>query len=186
MFSCVVVEEGKTKLCIINEPQTRVHFHQTTALTPEQFITGLTDFGPGRNKLFADSADEYLQVHHFGRLEAEVTEGSRGIWERLYYDWSDTNCVALTTIDSNVWEVASGYTYTLTRRPNGTTDIEVLIAREGKNIKGRTLAFLLRTFGRHGMKRKFEDSVKAIETRNAGTVENHEIETPVLNADSRT
>jgi hypothetical protein len=23
------------------------HFHQTTAATPEQFLAGLTDFGPG-------------------------------------------------------------------------------------------------------------------------------------------
>ena len=27
---------------------TTLHFHQTTTATPEQFIAGLTDFGPGR------------------------------------------------------------------------------------------------------------------------------------------
>ena len=30
---------------------TTLHFHQSTASTPEQFIGGLTDFGPGRSKL---------------------------------------------------------------------------------------------------------------------------------------
>jgi hypothetical protein len=40
-----------------------IHFHQTTRRTPEQYVAGLTDFGPGRSKPFANSADEYLKVH---------------------------------------------------------------------------------------------------------------------------
>ena len=63
-----------------------IHLHQTTTSTPEQYIAGLTDFGPGRPKLFGNSADEYLKVHHRGPSEADVTEGSGGIWERLHYD----------------------------------------------------------------------------------------------------
>src|SRR3954470_22529640 len=80
-----------------------IHLHQTTTATPEQFVAGLTDFGPGRSKLFGNSADEYLKVHHRGRSQADVTEGSGGIWERLHYDWSDPNRVVLTTTDSNTW-----------------------------------------------------------------------------------
>ena len=30
-----------------------IHFNQTTNLTPEQYIAGLTDFGPGRSKVFS-------------------------------------------------------------------------------------------------------------------------------------
>ena len=26
-----------------------IHLHQTTTATPEQFVAGLTDFGPGRS-----------------------------------------------------------------------------------------------------------------------------------------
>src|SRR5215813_1437373 len=59
--------------------------------TPEQYVAGLTDFGPGRSKLFGNSADEYLKVHNRGPSQADVTEGSGGIWERLRYDWSDPN-----------------------------------------------------------------------------------------------
>jgi hypothetical protein len=29
-----------------------IRLHQTTTSTPEQVIAGLTDFGPGRSKLF--------------------------------------------------------------------------------------------------------------------------------------
>jgi len=99
-----------------------IHFHQTTSLTPEQYVAGLTDFGHGRSKLFSNSADGYLKGHQRGRTSADVTEGSGGIWERLRYDWSDPNNVILTTTDSNTWGGASGHTYTFTRRSEGTTD----------------------------------------------------------------
>ena len=70
-----------------------IHMHQTTTSTPEQFLAALIDFGPGRPKVFGNSADEYLKVHHRGPSDADVTEGSGGIWERLHYDWSDRNRV---------------------------------------------------------------------------------------------
>ena len=148
-----------------------IHFHQTTTSTPEQYIAGLTDFGPGRSKVFGNSADEYLKVHHRDRSEADVTEGSGGIWERLHYDWSNPNRVVLKTTDSNVWGGASGHTYTFMRQPDGTTDIDVVVVREGKNLKGRLLGFVLRTIGRSVLERAFASSVKAIETRNAAARE---------------
>jgi hypothetical protein len=73
---------------------TTIHLSQTTTATPEQFVAGLTDFGPGRSTLFGNSADGYLKVHDRGPGRADVTEGSRGVWERLHYDWSDPNRVA--------------------------------------------------------------------------------------------
>ena len=144
-----------------------IHFHQTTTSTPEQFIAGLTDFGPGRAKLFANSADSYLKVHRQGVREADVTEGSGGIWERLQYDWSDPNHVKLTTTDSNVFGGASGYTYTLGRQPDGMTDVDVVIVREGKNFKGRVLSCVLGTIGKRSLGKAFTNSVKAIEAREA-------------------
>jgi hypothetical protein len=142
-----------------------IHFHQTTTSTPEQFIAGLTDFGPGRAKVFSNSADSYLKVHHQGARKADVTEGSGGIWERLQYDWSDPNHVKLTTTDSNVFGGASGYTYTLSRQPNGMTDVDVVIVREGKNLKGRLLSGVLGTVGKGSLRKAFTNSVKAIEAR---------------------
>jgi len=147
--------------------QAEIHFHQTTTLTPEQYVAGLTDFGPGRSKLFGNSADDYLKVHQRGLSEADVTEGSGGIWERLHYDWSDLNWVVLKTTDSNVWGGASGHTYNFTRRPNGKTDVDLIVVREGKNLKGRLLGFVLGTIGRRVLEKAFENSVKAIEVRNS-------------------
>ena len=148
--------------------QTILHFHKTTTATPEQFVSGLTAFGPRRSKLFSNSADEYLEVHHLGRSQADVTEGSHGIWERLHYDWSDPNRVLIDTTDSNVWGGASGYSYIFGRQPDGTTDIDVVVIREGKNLKGRLLALVLSTIGRGILERVFENSIKAIEARCGG------------------
>ena len=148
-----------------------IHLHQTTTLTPEQYIAGLTDFGPGRSKLFGNSADDYLKVYQLGRAEADVTEGSGAIWERLHYDWSDPNHVVLTTTDSNLWGGASGHTYNFTRHTNGTTDIDVDVVREGKNLKGKLLGFVLGAVGKGVLEKAFVNSVKAVEARNGAAGE---------------
>lgn len=143
-----------------------IHFKLTTTATPEQFIAGLTDFGPGRAQLFGNSTDEYLKVHEKGSNHADVTEGSGGIWERLSYDWSDPTHVVLTTTDSNLWGGRSGHTYTLTRQPDGTTDVDVVIVREGKNFKGRLVGAFLGIVGKGQLQKWFAKTLKAIEARN--------------------
>jgi hypothetical protein len=143
-----------------------IHLHETTKLTPEQYISGLTDFGPGRGKLFGNSTDEYMKVHSRGATEADVTEGSKGIWERLHYDWSDPNHVVLTTTDSNTWGGASGHTYTFKRRPDGLTDIDLVTVRDGKTLKGKLLGLVVGTVGKSVLEKAFVNSVKAIEARN--------------------
>jgi hypothetical protein len=142
-----------------------IHFHQATTSTPQQFIAGLTDFGPGRSKLFGNSAESYLKVHSQGNREADVTEGSGGIWERLHYDWSDPDRTVLETTDSNTWGRGSGFTYTFKRLPNGTTDVDVVVVREGKNLKGRVLAAGLGLIGERFFSKDLEKTVKAIEAR---------------------
>jgi hypothetical protein len=145
-----------------------VRLHATTSSTPEQFIDGLTDFGPGRAELFGNSTDEYLVVHSRGDHDADVTEGSAGIWERLHYDWSDPHHVVLTTTDSNIWGGRSGHTYDLTRQPDGTTAIDVTVVREGKNLKGRLLGVVVGIVGKRLLAKAFANTVKAIEARNTG------------------
>jgi hypothetical protein len=145
-----------------------IHLRQTTTSTPEQFVAGLTDFGPGRAKLFGNSTDEYLKVHRQGPKEADVTEGSNGIWERLHYDWSDPNRVVMTTTDSNLWSSSSGHTYTFTRRRDGMTELDAVVVRDGKNIKGRLLGFVLGIFGKRVLGKELAKTVKAIEARNNG------------------
>ena len=143
-----------------------IHFRHTTTATPAQFLAGLTDFGPGRSRLFGNSADDYLQVHERGPTEADVTEGSGGVWERLHYDWSDPARVVMTTVDSNVWGGASSHTYTFTRLAGGGTRVDAVVVREGKNLKGRLLGFVLGGIGKGVLEKAFVNSLRAIERRN--------------------
>ena len=71
----------------------------------------------------------------------------------------------MTTTDSNAWSRHSGHTYTLARRSDGTTDVDYVVVRNGKNLRGWFLAALLDTIGRSAVVAAFQDSVKAIESR---------------------
>jgi hypothetical protein len=143
-----------------------IHLQQTTTATPEQFVAALTDFGPGRSEIFSRSADGYLKVHELGTNHADVTEGSGGVWERMYYDWSDVNHVVVITTDSNTWGGQSGFTYTLTPHADGTTNVDLVEVRDGKTVKGRALGFLIRFIGGRVLGKELEHAVKAIEARN--------------------
>jgi hypothetical protein len=142
-----------------------IHLTETTTATPEQFVAAVTDFGPGRSEIFGNSADNYLKVHDQGPGHADVTEGSFGVWERLHYDWSDPNRVVLTTTDSNVWGGRSGHTYTLTRNADGTTEIDVVVVREPKNLKGRALGLAAGIVGTRFVGKAFGKTLRAIEAR---------------------
>jgi hypothetical protein len=146
-----------------------IHFNQATTATPEQFVAGLTDFGPQRSELFGRSADDYFKVYEQSHGHADVKEGSGGIWERLEYDWSDPKHVVMKTIDSNTWGGASGHTYTLTPQPNGTTDIDVVVVRDGKNLKGRVIGAVVGIVGKRVLEKELGKTIKAIESRHYGT-----------------
>ncbi|MFI5890272.1 hypothetical protein ACIA5D_09130 [Actinoplanes sp. NPDC051513] len=143
-----------------------IHMHETTTLTPEQFVAGVTDFGPGRQEIITNSADGDLEVHSQSPRRADVTEGKGGVWERLQYDWSDPNRIVMRTIDSNLWGGASGHTYTMTRQADGTTAIDAVVVREGKNVKGKLVGALLGSVAKGGLVKAFGNTVKAIEARN--------------------
>jgi hypothetical protein len=142
-----------------------IHLHAISTASPEQFLAAVTDFGPGRSKIFGNSADSYLKIHAQGPHSADVTEVSRGIWERLNYDWSDPNRVVMTTTDSNIWGGKSSHTYTFTRRSDGKTAVDAVVVREGKNLKGRLLGVAVGTIGRGVLAKAFANTVKAVEAQ---------------------
>ena len=49
----------------------------------------------------------------------------------------------------------------------GLTDVDVVIVREGKNLKGPVLSGVLGTIGKRSLGKAFTNSVKAIEARGA-------------------
>ena len=146
-----------------------IKMHATTTATPEQYTAALVDFGPGRSKIFGNSADGDLKVHDQRPGHADVTEGSAGIWERLSYDWTDPQHVVAKTTDSNTWGDGSSHTYDYTRNADGTTDIDYVVVREGKNLKGRFLGVVLGSVGKGRLVKAFRNSVNAVEARDNPT-----------------
>jgi hypothetical protein len=144
-----------------------IKMQATTTATAEQYIAALTDFGPGRSKIFGNSADSDLKVYEQGPGHADVKEGSGGVWERLSYDWSTPNQLVARTTDSNIWGGRSGHTYRFTRNADGTTEISYVVVREGKNAKGHFLGFVLGTVGKSKLVKAFRNSVTAVEARAA-------------------
>jgi hypothetical protein len=142
-----------------------IHLKETTTATPEQFLAALTDFGPGRSKVFGNSQQQNLKVHDLGPTDADVTEGTGKIWERLHYDWSDPQRIVARVTDSNTWGGASRYTYTLTPTPDGTTEVDVVNVRKGKTVKGRLLAIVVGTVGKGVFAKSLRQTIKAIEAR---------------------
>ena len=145
-----------------------LHFKATTTATPAQFVAALTDFGPGRAEIFENSTDDELKVHSQGPTEADVTEGSSGIWERLHYDWSDPDRIVLNTTDSNTWSNKSSHTYTFKRLPDGKTEVDYVVVRDGKTFKGRLIGVVLDTVGKGRLKKAFDGTVRAVEARGGG------------------
>jgi hypothetical protein len=144
----------------------RLHFVETSTATPEQLLAGLTDFGPSRQELFENSSDDHLKVHRRGDDHADVTEGAAGVWERLHYDWSNPRRIVMTTTDSNLWGGESGHVYTLSPQPDGTTVLDAVVVREGKNLRGKLVALLLGSVGKGGLEKALRNTIRVIETRN--------------------
>ena len=141
-----------------------IHIKRSATVSPERFVAALTNFGPGRGKVFAYSHEASVTVHARADTWADVTEGSAaGTWERLHYDWSQPNVVRLTTTDSNTWSTGSGWVYTLTPRSDGKTDIDLAVVHKGKNAKGRLGAAIMAVAGRWILGRDLRRTLTALE-----------------------
>jgi hypothetical protein len=53
----------------------------------------------------------------------------------------------------------------------GATDVDAVVVREGKNLKGRVLAIAIGIIGQRVLEQALGKTVKAIEARNYGTTE---------------
>jgi hypothetical protein len=143
-----------------------IRLTETTTVTPERFIAALTDFGPERSNVWTNSTPDYLQVHSLSATSADVTEGSSaggGTWERLRYDWSTPNRVTMVTTDSNIWGRASGHEYTVLPNPDGGSTINVVIVRQGRNVKGVLIGALAALVGKRYIRRELRKSIAVIE-----------------------
>ena len=70
--------------------------------------------------------------------------------------------------DSNLWGGHSGHVYTVTSRPDQLTEVDVVMVREGKNVKGKLLGLAVGAIGKSTMEKSLGQTMRAIEARHYG------------------
>jgi len=122
-----------------------------TSASPEQVLVTATDLSEERVRVWPNSKPRYFQVHAQGPVFAEVTEGFRPpfgrVWERSRYEW-EPGSLRQTVIDSNV--LAPGCTWELKISPSGEgSTVEMRLRREfRRSAKGRIASAINHLGGR--------------------------------------
>jgi hypothetical protein len=119
-----------------------------TTVSPQAVIGALTDFSEKRLELWPNIDRSYYKVHSVAGTSADVTEGSKGVWERAHYDWSQPGTVRLQVEDSNTFQPGSYWVYTVQPRQEGGSHVHLEFLRRPRNAKGYLLSGLLSLFGR--------------------------------------
>ena len=123
-----------------------------TSGSPEQVLAAATDLSEERVKVWSNSKPRYFQVHAQGAEFAELTEGFRPpfgrVWQRSRYEW-EPGSIRQTVIDSNV--LAPGSTWELKFPPSGGgCTVEMRLRREfRRSAKGRIASAINHLGGRH-------------------------------------
>ena len=125
-----------------------VSVDRDTTVPPQEVIGALTDFSGQRLELWPNIDRKYYQVHEVSRTSAEVTEGSRGVWERTHYDWSKPGTVRIEVQDSNAFRSGSYWLYSVEPLPVGGSHVHLEFQRRPRNVKGLLLSALLSVAGR--------------------------------------
>ena len=114
-------------------------------------LAAATDLSEDRVKVWPNSKPQHFEVHAQGAGFAEVTEGFRPpfgrVWERSRYEWGP-GAIRQTVIDSNV--LAPGSTWELKVSPSaGGSTVEMRLRREfRRSAKGRTASAINHLGGR--------------------------------------
>ena len=143
-----------------------IHLHQTTTSTPEQFIAGLTDFGPGRSKLFGHSADEYLKVHHQGPRRPMLPKARAASGNACTTTGPIPTASSSRPPTPTCGEARSGHTYTFTRCPTARPTLTWSSYATARTSREECSASCSGPSAKACWRRAFENTVKAIEARN--------------------
>jgi hypothetical protein len=125
---------------------------EATSASAEHVLAAATDLSEERVKVWPNSKPRYFRVHDQGADFAEVTEGFRPpfgrVWERSRYEWENPGLIRQTVIDSNV--LAPGSTWELKISPNvGGSTVEMRLRREFRDsAKGRIASAINHLGGR--------------------------------------
>lgn len=146
----------------------RVSMDRDTTVSPQVVIGALTDFSEARLALWPNIDRRYFKVHAVGGSTAEVTEGSKGIWERSRYDWSTPGTVRIDVQDSNAIRPGSYWIYSVRPLPAGGSRVHLEFLRRGRNARGLLLSALLSVAGERIFGQFLGETLERLERRAGG------------------
>jgi hypothetical protein len=136
-----------------------------TKLPPETVLGALTDFSEKRIELWPNIDRSYYKVHGLGDTWAEVTEGSKGVWERTRYDWSRPGIVSIQVLDSNAFRAGSHWLYSAAPLKEGGSHVHLEFQRDPRTARGYLLSALLSVLGKKIFGDFLEETVRRLEQR---------------------
>jgi polyketide cyclase/dehydrase/lipid transport protein len=138
-----------------------------TLVAPQEIIGALTDFSERRLELWPNIDRQYYKVHQVSSTSADVTEGSKGIWERTHYDWSEPGTVRIRVDDSNTFRPGSYWMYSVEPRPGGGSHVHLEFWRRPRNVKGLLVSALLSVAGKKIFGDFLDETLHRLERRHA-------------------
>jgi hypothetical protein len=141
-----------------------------TSASPEQVLANAMDLSEERVNVWSNSKPRYFQVHAQEAEFAEVSEGFRPpfgrVWERSRYEW-EPGSIRQTVIDSNV--LMPGSTWGLKISPSGGgSTVEMRLRREfRRSAKGRIASAINHLGGRRMWGWYLRKALAEVENRSA-------------------
>jgi hypothetical protein len=127
-----------------------LHYQADGDVSPERFISALTDFSDRRPELWPNLDLRFYKLHALGDTWAEVTEGTDvlgGIWARERYDWSEPGHVQLKVVDSRHFRPGTTIDYRVSSRPGGGCHVDVDLHRIATSPPARVIGAILTVIG---------------------------------------
>jgi hypothetical protein len=125
-----------------------VRFQVTSDLPPDRVLGALIDFSDRRPAIWPNIDSAHFRVHELGPGWADVTEGNVLAWERNRYEWNaGAGEVTVTSVESDTWAPGSQWHYQVQPGVAGGTQVDVMVVRNGRGLRGRLLGALVGWFG---------------------------------------
>ena len=112
-----------------------IDLHQRTTLTPDHTSPASPTSAPGGRKSSATAPTTTSRFTPLGPTHVDVTQGCGGVWERLHYDWSDPNRSSSPPPIKHVGRTIRLHLH-LHAAAEPSNEVDVIIVREAKNVKG--------------------------------------------------
>jgi hypothetical protein len=123
----------------------KVEMDVETTVAPERVRAALLDFSSQRPAIWPGITPSLYEVYEVGETTADIKEGTRTVWAKEHYDWSDPDTVKWTVVESNFCAPGSYVQATVRPREGGGSRIHIEWNRTPTSLQGRVATVLIKS-----------------------------------------